>query len=181
MLIAWELLGWSLYRIMKTAIKKKRIKTGQSLIEVLLALTVAAVILGAIVTAVISSLSNAQFAKNQNLASQFASQGMELIKQIRDTEDQLTEPRLDDKAGQYCFGEDAKLTDAASCSQNVGGVYVRTIDIEQNSTECNAISTNTYYVIVSVAWWGNECTDPTDFCHKVKLASCLTKREQIRL
>lgn len=56
---------------------------GQTLLEVLAALGAGIVILIAITSAVLSSLSNAQFSKNQNLATLYAQQGMEMMRDLR--------------------------------------------------------------------------------------------------
>lgn len=155
---------------------------GQSLIEVLLALSIAAIILGAITTAVISSLRNAQFAKNQNLATQLASQGIEIIRGIRDREVSLVNYLAECSQGTCCLDADGTLEFRFSCNQNVGTpdvgsgspyLYIRTVEILEGHSGCNA--TDTYYVEVSVSWWDNACDNPIDFCHKVKLASCFVK------
>jgi len=167
---------------MSTAKEKKQVKAGQSLIEVLLALTIAAVILGAITTAVISSLRNAQFAKNQNLASQFASQGLEIVKDIRDRDDTFN---LSNMAGTYCLAVDGNLDGTLpNCGLNVGTpqpTYSREVNIEQADPLSNSCKVDTYYIVVSVSWWDNACDDPTEFCHKVDLGSCLVKRSIMTL
>jgi Tfp pilus assembly protein PilV len=153
----------------------KKKKTGQSLIEVLLGLTIAGLILGGITIAVISSLRNAQFAKNQNLASQFASQGLEIVREIRDREDSFN---LEDKAGTYCLGGDGELVGTTTCDLNVGTPlpsYSRKVEIEAGGPT-NSCKSDAYYVVVSVSWWDNACQDTNVFCHKVDLASCLVKR-----
>lgn len=62
--------------------KKQR---GQTLLETLLALGVCVIILSAITVIVISSLNSTQFTKRQNLASQYAQEGMEVVRKIRDS------------------------------------------------------------------------------------------------
>jgi hypothetical protein len=54
---------------------------GQGLVEALVALGAAVVIISAITVAVVTAVNNADFAKYQNLATDFAKQGMETIKQ----------------------------------------------------------------------------------------------------
>ena len=149
---------------------------GQSLIEVLLGLSIGAIILGAITAAVISSLRNAQFAKNQNLASQFASQGLEIVKQIRDGDNDFN---LNNMVGTYCLGTDGELNTSPSCGPNIGtpATYSRTVRIDEGDPIGNSCETNTYYIVVSVSWWDNACDNTNVFCHEVDLASCLVKRE----
>lgn len=59
-------------------------KNGQSLIEVLAAMAVAVIIISGLVGAVIVAVRNAQFAKNQALATSYANEGMENTRQQRD-------------------------------------------------------------------------------------------------
>jgi type II secretory pathway pseudopilin PulG len=56
---------------------------GQTLIEVLIALTVGVLILGALVIATIVSIRNAQFSQNQLQATKFAQEGIDLVRTIR--------------------------------------------------------------------------------------------------
>lgn len=57
---------------------------GQTLTEVLFAVAVASLVLLGLTRASISALRNAQFAKNQSLATQYAQKGMEEVRQMRD-------------------------------------------------------------------------------------------------
>lgn len=57
---------------------------GQSLIEVVVALSVAAIIITSLLIVVINSLRNAQFASNQVRSTKLASQAIEQIRSIRD-------------------------------------------------------------------------------------------------
>lgn len=57
---------------------------GQTLLEVILAIGVACIVLIGLTRAVTVALRNAQFAKNQALATQYAQEGMEKARQLRD-------------------------------------------------------------------------------------------------
>lgn len=141
---------------------------GQTLIEAVVALAVAITILSAIVVAVVSSLSNTQFTKNQNQANHYAQEGMEIVRQIRNASwasfVNLTNT-------QYCLLANSKTLDtrgAGGCGQNVG-IYVREIDIEHNSPSCVGISR----VTVNVRWADAKCKDSSNpFCHNASLISC---------
>lgn len=61
-------------------------QNGQTLLEVLVALGVGIFILTAMTSAILGSLANAQFSKNQNLATLYAQQGMEIVRDIRNTD-----------------------------------------------------------------------------------------------
>ncbi len=56
---------------------------GQTLIEVLIALTVGVLILGALVIATIVSIRNAQFSQNQIQATKYAQEAVDLVRTIR--------------------------------------------------------------------------------------------------
>lgn len=62
-------------------------QNGQSLIEVLVALSVAILVLGALVILVLTSLKNAQFAQNQAKATKYAQETMEKIKSLKDRDE----------------------------------------------------------------------------------------------
>lgn len=164
----------------------KNIK-GQSLIEVLVALGTAVIVLAAIVSSVINALNNAQFAKNQNLATQYAQEGMETIRKMRDSDWNT----FSAKDGSYCLdkgsselkGKDysvAGCSSSGSNGQNVDSFFVRQIDIEKNSANCSVPVGGSGYTtkaIVTVSWTDSKCTD-TDpvkqFCHKSQLSSCFS-------
>lgn len=184
-----------IYRRMIYIKDKKLIQLGQSLVEVLMALGVAAMLLSAITVVVVSSLRNAKFSENQNRASQYALQGMEIIRQIRDEESNLD--KYQDTF--YCLGEGASLTRRnPGCGANIGkkdigsdvvlpDIYKREAEIwrpvEEDEKKVAGPSdgnkpckNDTYYVAVSVSWWDNACSETSDFCHKAKIVSCLAKR-----
>lgn len=147
------------------------LKIGQSLVEVLISLSIAIAVLSAITVAVVYSLRNAQFSKNQNLATHYASQGMEVIRQIRDTKSSLN-----GYSGGYCLPEGATTLNPSSippCGQNVS-IYSREVSIEA-APECTG--TDSYKVTVKVSWWDNACGATSNFCHKAQLISCLSDRK----
>lgn len=61
-----------------------KLQSGQSLIEVLVALTIASVVIGALVVATIISIRNAQFSQNQLQATKLSQDGMEKVRIVRD-------------------------------------------------------------------------------------------------
>lgn len=56
---------------------------GQTLIEVLIALTVAVIIIGALAIATIVSIRNSQFSQNQTQATKLSQEALELVRTIR--------------------------------------------------------------------------------------------------
>ena len=65
--------------------QSKLLQAGQTLIEVLVALAGITIIVTSLTVAVITSLNSAEFVKNQNLATQYAQQGMEVMRFMRNT------------------------------------------------------------------------------------------------
>lgn len=59
---------------------------GQTLVEVLLAIGVAGLVLIGLTRATTAALRNAQFARNQALATEYCLEGMEKVRKIRDQE-----------------------------------------------------------------------------------------------
>lgn len=151
---------------------------GQSLIEILLSLATIVVIITAITYAVISSLKNTEFGKDQNLSTSYAQQGLELVRNMRNN-DYATFQSL---SGLYCLakkcttlsanpGDPCGIAGSLGCGQNVD-TYVRQITVEQNSGTCNSAGAK---VLVTVSWTDTECNKaPSVFCHNVSLLSCLT-------
>lgn len=162
---------------------------GQSLIEVLVGLAAATVILGAITAATITALNNAVYSKNQNLATEYAQQGVELVRNLRDR----TYSSFSELNGYYCLAKTCTAINATSsnpqdpcgpksiiCDQNVGGenadIFVRQVFVDPNSTYCqDSTQDNTQgtQVTVTVSWYDSKCGSPNVFCHLVKLSTCL--------
>lgn len=148
---------------------------GQFLIETLIALTVAIVIVGAISSVVISALNNAQFSKNQNLATQYAQEGLELMR--RDAKSNWTTFKAYDKS--FCLRKDktqvtATPSDFLECrsSANTVGIFTRVVDIARDSSDCSGVGGSKVKVIVS--WSDGSCPGSNAYCHKVNLQSCFT-------
>lgn len=165
---------------------------GQTLIEVVVAFAAAAVVIVAISGAVLSSMNNAQFSKNQNQAFSYAQEGMELMKQLRNANWTLfssygTDYYCLDKGGTTLFPKDLAIQGCShdgSNAQNIDGVYVRQIDIEKNASSCNPIPPtptpppppiNATKVTVTVSWSDSQCRNAsTIYCHSSQLVSCFT-------
>ena len=155
------------------------------MIEVLVALSVAAAVLSAIAVAVVLSLRNGQFSKNQNLAAQYAAQGMEIIRELRDSRVSLS-----DFSGHYCLPRDSLiLTDPnLECDANVGprdigptpgnvNLYKREVVIDTLNSDCkNNEGPQNYKVTIKVSWWDTACGNTSLFCHAINLTSCLSNR-----
>lgn len=154
----------------------KNAQNGQSLLEALIGLGVAVVIASAITIAVISSLSNAQFTKNQGLAAQYAQEGIETVRKIRTT-DYDTFSKL--AKGHYCLAKNSSelaLRGASLiCDQNVDN-FVREVEINtDNANKCDFDTTKAVEVQVSVFWTDSDCRDTASpFCHKAQSTTCIS-------
>ncbi len=140
---------------------------GQTLIEVLIALGVVAVIVSSIAALITTSLSNAQFGRNQNQASVYGQEGMELVRRIRDSD----YPTFTTYTGTYCVAKDQTTLGVASGScttPNIDTLFIRSIQIEQGGCGVNLAR-----VIVSVSWNDSKC-QAGNSCHKSQLSSCFS-------
>ncbi|HEV2339282.1 MAG TPA: type II secretion system protein [Patescibacteria group bacterium] len=157
---------------------------GQTLIEMLVGLTAGVIVVGAITLATITSLSNEEYSKNQNLATQYAQQAMEMIRNMHET----NFSSFNALSGSYCIGKTCTSVNASQSSPNPNGTYcwvapptgcgqntdifVRQVSFEQRSSYCNNVDTK---VTVSVSWFDSKCTTASNtFCHSTSLATCLS-------
>lgn len=148
---------------------------GQSLIEVLLALGAAVAIITGITAVVTSALNNAQFSRNQNLANQYAQQGMEVVRAIRDKswDDFIDLPvnnclpegstELVQRTGPDCDG-----------LGNVG-IFIREVTLNNMFLDCGGPPPQNTKVTVKVQWSDSKCSSG-NFCHEVKLISCFSQQ-----
>ncbi len=154
---------------------------GQTLIEVLAAFGIAVVLVSAIVIAVLTALSNAQFSRNQNLATQYAQEGMEVMRQKHNAGE------LFDSNPQCLVLEGTEFT-LMSESQQSGQKcptlaedkpFVRRVTISNNSSSCGGQAPQE--VILKVFWSDNKCKDPNNqYCHNVELISCLSDFNRVQ-
>jgi len=138
---------------------------GQTLIEALAALAITAIIVTAISVLVTSSLNNSQFSKNENLATKYAQEGMEIVRHVRD----LSYNQFRNYDGTYCLAKGATTLGASTSSCTTPNVdnYVRSAQIQQNP----GCGPNLARVTMNVAWADSKC-QPNTFCHKSSLVSC---------
>lgn len=151
-------------------------QSGQSLIEVLIALAASVAVVTAIAITVITSLSNVEFTKNQNLAAQYAREGMEIVRKI--SKNNWTAFVDTYTAANYCLDQGSTILGvmgAGGCSQNVG-IFVRQIVINQNSPSCQ----NSVRISSIVSWSDSKCQTGDVFCHKVTIDSCLAEINTIQ-
>lgn len=151
-------------------------ESGQSLIEVLIALAASVAVVSAIVVTVITSLQNAEFTKNQNLATQYSREGMEIIRQVakNNWNNFLTYRSLN-----YCLDKASQTLRpraGLNCGKNIDNFFDRQLTIDQNSPRC----TNSIEITSDVLWSDSKCQTGDTLCHDIKLRSCLADVNSVR-
>lgn len=145
--------------------------SGQTLLEVLIALSASVFMLSAITVIVASSLSGTQFTKNQNLSNQYAQEGIEVVRRIRDSDGWVAFSALN---GRFCLsgGSTSLPPPSTQCiTPNIGSVFIRQIDI--TASDCpSGGGSNGSRVTSAVFWADGKCSGNT-YCHKVQLQTCL--------
>jgi Tfp pilus assembly protein PilV len=151
---------------------------GQSLIEVMVALGVAVIIITAIVVAVVLAVINTQFAKTQNLATYYAKQGLEIVRQISNSDWNTFE----NFSGWYCLkkGITVPIARGTDCSDSASNLrrevyFISPLDeARRDENQCEIGTTGLFggSVSVIVSWNDNKCKNQNDFCHHVQLDSC---------
>jgi len=160
-------------------------EAGQTLLEVLVAFSVAITVLGAIVMTVVTSLSNAQYSRNQSLANSYAQEGLNVLRGIRDSS---WKDFCSSAAVNYCLPQNAVTLasdDGIDCSLNGKvGIFVRKVNLIHNSANCCPNNTSTCpsgtclsgargsSATVTVSWTDGKCPSGAPYCNKVQLVTC---------
>jgi type II secretory pathway pseudopilin PulG len=157
---------------------------GQSLVEVVVSLALAILVLGGLINAVVASLRNSSYAKNQAQATKLAQQRMEWMRINRDTYGWSTFPKLEGtqtyvSGGCYsisnsppvlnkfndfgCSGTDPVLISTPGFAEKIS-----ILDID-----CGSGDICRKQVTISVFWTDGSCQ--TSYCHKSELISFLSR------
>jgi len=133
--------------------KKVIHQSGQTIVEVIIAIAVGALVMTAVVATMIVTISNAQFAKEKTQAIKYLDEGVENVRIARDTANSW----------------EIFLSDYASPQQETvgNGVYTRTTTVTQGMLP----NDNQATVAVTVSWIGAKGT------HQVSSASMVGKWE----
>lgn len=164
---------------------------GQTLIEIMVALGVSVIIITAIVISVVLAVINTQLAKSQNLATYYAKEGLEIMRQASRSD--WNQFAIDTVSGTYClqkgvtsldnFEEYLKTNECPFMDQDSGFkrevqiTHVNPADPVDNGCKLEYESgpAEDVYgtkVKVTVLWTDGKCSD-NDYCHEVSLDSCL--------
>ena len=154
---------------------------GQTLIETLVAMSVALVLLTLATVATTTALNNSRHSNDQNQASKYAEQGLEVLRQMRDAD----WGTFNNLSGSYCMADTCStITNSAgacgksavACGKNMGD-YSRTVTVDKN-VGCNLPgNTNPQItaarVTVAVTWSDTTCQDANTLCRQASVVSCL--------
>lgn len=165
----------------RISIKKLRNNQGQTLIEILVAMGIAVTVITSMTIVVTSAISNANYSKNQNLATEFAQEGMEVVRQMQVNNYQT----LSTLSGRYCLAPTCSAITAASgscgsnvsgntanCAVNISNTLIRQVDIfPPGSAQAKCV--NTIQATVSVLWTDGKCQAGT-YCHNQQIISCFS-------
>lgn len=172
-----------------------RKQKGQSLIEILLALSTLVLIISAITIVTISSLNNSQFIKNQNLANKYAQEGIEIIKNwqagsggvLLDSKEsfpsfQVFSADIGTSSKTYCLGDVSGqpwlLSAAPDCPANVAQTFKRKVIFSRILSQAPLVPGNErcggsdIQVEVVASWSSSKCPAANPFCHNSDIISC---------
>ncbi|MBI2029446.1 hypothetical protein HYT02_03460 [Candidatus Gottesmanbacteria bacterium] len=116
--------------------------SGQSIIEVIIAVGIVALVLVALVTAVTVSIKNSTFSKNKSIANKYINEGIEAVRSIRDT----SWTTLYSESGQVNgLLSSAGVWNFSGASDIPATGFTRTVDVScPNNQTCN--------ITVTVTW-----------------------------
>lgn len=140
---------------------------GQGLVEVLASLAIAMIVLTALTVASVTSIKNANLAKNTSQANSLAKQGMDSVRAYRDANPTaLFSPAKQDGCYKINTSDPTSLTDnfvgmytcGTAAAQDViaGTPYTREVALDMNPAECptpSGVSTNTCAKITVTIYW----------------------------
>lgn len=149
---------------------------GQSMLEAVAALGVIAIVMTALTIAVLLGLGNSGYSKKNNIATQYAQQGMELIRNMRETDGAafwgaslgsgsyyLDASNTFQSADNICSGQTPTAT---TSNMGSGSNYIRTVCVDSTAAAgCDK------KVTVSVWWQDGKCPS-NGYCKKASITSC---------
>ena len=108
---------------------------GQSLYEVVFALAITALIIGGVVSLAVVAVSNANFAKNQSLASRYLTEASEWLRQERDADWTVFGSRSSVSPGtDWCLNS-LNWSTSGNCSSDMSGtIFRRDLNLETQAT-----------------------------------------------
>ncbi|HVZ11779.1 MAG TPA: hypothetical protein VG965_01995 [Patescibacteria group bacterium] len=145
-------------------------KSGQTIIEAVVALSSIVIILTAVTIVVTQSVNNAQFIKSQSIASKYSLQGMEVLRYTRNN-DPAT---FFGYTGTFCMKPDnTLLSSGTTCGTPYnfsGTLLIREVVFSPSSPDCS----NGTRATVNTYWSSSKCGSTNGYCHKSQLISCFS-------
>lgn len=143
---------------------------GQSLIEVLVALALAVLAIGALVSVTMTSVKNAQFSKNQIQAEKFAQEGMEWIRLQKET---LSWTEFEAKLTQRFYCLNILDWNEGACTAFISNTapFKRDLDLNLDAVSCGDTPSgkdDPIKAMVEVSW--TDSSGP----HKATRETCFT-------
>lgn len=164
--------------MIKNLLHKNQRQKGQSMLEAVAALGVIAIVMTALTIAVLLGLGNSGYSKKDNLATQYAQQGMELIRNKRETDGAAFWGSAYNPGSYYLGSTDTDLhsisdicspaTVPPTTTTKIGSSnnYIRTVCVAADaSSGCDK------KVTVSVWWQDGKCPS-NGYCKKASITSC---------
>lgn len=122
---------------------------GQSLFEVVFAVGIAALIIVGVVSLSRKSISNADFSKNNALATRYALEAREWIRQQRDS---LGWDAFNTKVGYHCLSNLTWGNTSNPCGVITGTIFSRTANLSQTTVTINGVNYPAVKAEVKVRW-----------------------------
>lgn len=158
--------------------RKKTLQKGELLIEALVAMAIVGVIITGIVSSLVYSINNANTAKDQNTATSYAQEGLDIARNLKDS-DFTTFSAL---GGYYYLPKDYTTLDSGNPAVPIDGRFTRQVYVNQSGKDKSGVQkcTNSPSAFVAsvVTWSDTRCRSGSD-CHKVELNSCFTDPTKI--
>lgn len=151
---------------------KNFLKSGQTLIEVIIALGAILIILASISILVTISINNSSYIRAQSMAAKYAQDGMEYVRYIRNNDISS----FKSKNGSYCLDEDNTFSPPCSIA-NIKDEFIREVDFSKNTFNCPSpteAQLSQTEVTVKVSWRDTKCGAANIYCHTSTLISCFT-------
>ncbi len=154
---------------------KKTFQKGQLLLEAILAMAIVGIILTGIVIALNFSVNNSNISKDQNVATSYAQEGLDIVRNMKDS-DFASFSALN---GTYCLAS-GTVPISGPCNPigGAGGKFTRKIIVNQlgQDTRKNPVTqpctlNKAVFVASIVSWTDNRCTSGAQ-CHNAELDSC---------
>ncbi|OGM09131.1 hypothetical protein A2159_01725 [Candidatus Woesebacteria bacterium RBG_13_34_9] len=140
----------------------KKLNQGQSLFELVVAISVIALILMGIVSVAAVSVRNSSFSRNSTIANKYAQEATEWLRQQRDSNWSVFSTHSDSSGITTCLGSEP-LNAWGNCSA-ISGIFYRQVTLTTDAADINIINSE-----VLVTWTDSqgdhEINDTTIFTY----------------